>query len=128
MPLGGAGVLDDARVRDAFAKSHFRHLPPNLVAELVQGAVSVSCPAGAAVHEVGQPGPYLELLVEGLLRTFVTAPDGRSLTVRYLRHGDLSGGVSLFSPDYALAASVQAIVDSELLRFRAGVVIGLAER
>jgi len=66
--------------------------------------------------------------VEGFLRVFVTAPDGRSLTVRYLRRGELSGGVSLFSPDYALAASVQAIVDSEILRLRADVVIAMAER
>jgi CRP/FNR family transcriptional regulator len=128
MPYGGAGVLDDAAVRDALASSPFRRLPASLLAELVRGASTVDYEAGASIHQVGQPGPYLELVVEGFLRTFVTAPDGRSLTVRYLRRGDLSGGVSLFSPDYVLAASVQAIVDSALLRFRADIVIGLAER
>jgi CRP/FNR family cyclic AMP-dependent transcriptional regulator len=122
------GVLEDAAVRDALARSQFRRLPANLLAELLQGAAPVRFAAGAAVHRVGRPGPYLDLLVEGLLRVFVTAPDGRSLTVRYLRRGELSGGVSLFSPDYALAASVQAIVDSEILRLRADVVIAMAER
>ncbi len=128
MPAGGADVLDDSAVHDALARSAFRRLPRSLIKELTRGSVSVGYSAGSAVHGAGQAGPYLELIVDGFLRTFVTAPDGRSLTVRYLRHGELSGGVSLFSPDYALAASVQAIVDSVLLRFRADVVIGLAER
>ena len=55
-------------------------------------------------------------------------PDGRSLTVRYLRRGDLSGAVSLFTPDYSLAATVQALVDSDLVSFRGNVVVGLADR
>jgi CRP/FNR family cyclic AMP-dependent transcriptional regulator len=80
------------------------------------------------VREFGEPGPYLELLVDGFLRVLVRAPDGRSLTVRYLRRGELSGVVSLFTPEYSLAATVQALVDSDLISFHADVVIGLAER
>ena len=48
--------------------------------------------------------------------------------MRYLRRGELTGVVSLFTPGYSLAATVQALVDSDLIRFRADVVIGLAER
>lgn len=100
----------------------------DLTTDLFEGALRIHAPAGSTVREVGEPGPYLLLLVDGFLRVAVLAPDGRSLTVRYLRRGELSGVVSLFSPGYALAASVQALVDSDLVRFDAAVVIGLAER
>ena len=80
------------------------------------------------VRQDGEPGPYLELLVDGFLRVFVRAPDGRSLTVRYVRRGDVTGVVSLFTPDYSLGATMEALVDSDLLHFRADVAIGLAER
>ena len=121
-------MLDDSAVADALSHSHFRDLPADVTTALLEGATRFRAPAGSIVREVGEPGPYLELLVDGFLRVLVRAPDGRSLTVRYLRRGELSGVVSLFSPDYALAATIQALVDSDLLHFNADVVIGLAER
>ncbi len=129
MATGGwAAVLDDAAVQDALSNSHFRHLPPDVAAALLDGARRIHVRAGSTVRDVGEAGPYLELLVDGFVRVFVGAPDGRSLTVRYLRHGELSGVVSLFTPGYSLAATVQALVDSDLVSFDADVVIGLAER
>ena len=108
--------------------SHLRDLPADVIGALLNGATRVHAPAGSIVREVGEPGPYLELLVDGFLRVLVRAPDGRSLTVRYVRRGELSGVVSLFTPDYSLAATIEALVDSHLVRFQANVVIGLAER
>ena len=128
MALGGRARLDDSAVSDALSHSHFRDLPPDLTTALLDGATRVNATAGATVREVGEPGPYLELLVDGFLRVLVRAPDGRSLTVRYLRRGELSGVVSLFTPDYSLAATIQALVDSDMIFFDAAVVIGLAER
>ena len=128
MAVGGLAMFDDPAVADALSHSHLRDLPADVAATLVESATRIHAPAGSTVREFGERGPYLELLVEGLLRVFVRAPDGRSLTVRYLRRGDLSGVVSLFTPDYSLAATLQALVDSDLISFRADVVIGLAER
>ena len=71
---------------------------------------------------------HLDLLIDGLLRIYVVAPDGRSLTVRYLRRGDVAGVVSLFTPDYTTPGSIQALVDSEVLTLRARDVIDLSER
>lgn len=128
MAIEGRAVLEDAAVVDALSHSHLGELPPEVMSTLLDGATRVHAPAGSIVREIGEPGPYLELLVDGYLRVLVVAPDGRSLTVRYVRRGELLGVVSLFTPDYSLAATVQALVDSHLLRFRASVVIELAER
>jgi CRP/FNR family transcriptional regulator len=128
MAIGGPALLDDAAVAAAWSQSHLRDLPVDVATALLEGARRVHVPAGTVVRDVGEPGPYLELLVDGFLRILVRAPDGRSLTVRYLRRGDLSGAVSLFTPDYALAATVQALVDSDIVSFRGQVVVGLAER
>ncbi len=128
MAIGGRAELYDLAVAEAIGQSHLRDLPADVIAALLNGATRVHAPAGSIVREVGEPGPYLELLVDGFLRVLVQAPDGRSLTVRYVRRGELSGVVSLFTPDYSLAATIEALVDSHLVRFQANVVIGLAER
>ncbi len=121
-------MLDDPAVAEALANSHLRDLPADVTATLLESATRIHALAGSTIREFGEPGPYLELLVGGLLRVFVRAPDGRSLTVRYLRPGELSGVVSLFTPSYSFAATLQAVVDSDVISFRAQAVIGLAER
>jgi CRP/FNR family transcriptional regulator, cyclic AMP receptor protein len=128
MAIGGPAMLDDPAVALALAESHLGGLPADVTSALFEGARREHARAASIVRDIGQPGPYLELLVGGFLRIFVRAPDGRTLTVRYLRRGNMSGAVSLFTPGYALAATVQALVDSEMVFFKADVVIGLAER
>jgi CRP/FNR family cyclic AMP-dependent transcriptional regulator len=118
----------DGGVREALARSHFRSLPDDIAAELVDGARRIGVPAGSTVRAAGEAGPHLELLVGGFVRIFMTAPDGRSLTIRYFRRGALTGVASLFTPRFSMPGSIQALVDSELLALRPGVVIGLAER
>jgi len=127
MANGGGAVLDDAAVGSALARSHFRDLPMDAVTALVEGARRIGVPAGSSVREVGEDGPHLELVIDGFVRIFVTAPDGRSLTVRYLRSGELSGVVSLFTPQFSMPGSVQAVVDSDLLSFDPRVVTDLSE-
>jgi CRP/FNR family transcriptional regulator len=60
--------------------------------------------------------PHLELVIAGVVRVFVTAPDGRTMTIRYCRPGAIIGAVSLFATGFALPATTQALVDAELLR------------
>jgi CRP/FNR family cyclic AMP-dependent transcriptional regulator len=59
---------------------------------------------------------------------FVTAPDGRTMTVRYCRPGGLLGGMSLFSNEFSMPATTQALVDVQLLRMSPTRVRELAER
>nr|WP_269812976.1 Crp/Fnr family transcriptional regulator [Ornithinimicrobium sediminis] len=88
---------------------------------MLAGAVRTKVPAGSVTHREGEPAPHLELMVTGVVRVFVTAPDGRTMTVRYCRPGALVGSVSLFSDRFVMPASVQAVVDAELLRMNAAV-------
>jgi CRP/FNR family cyclic AMP-dependent transcriptional regulator len=77
----------DAEVRSAVSMSHLRELPPEVVDELMTGAVRSKIPAGAVTHREGEKAAHLELVISGIVRVFVTAPDGRTMTVRYCRPG-----------------------------------------
>jgi CRP/FNR family transcriptional regulator len=61
-------------------------------------------------------------VISGVVRGFVTAPDGRTMTVRYCRPGALIGAVSLFASRFTMPAATQALVDAELLRLSPAVV------
>lgn len=83
---------------------------------MTAGAVRVPISAGEVTHRQGEPAPHLELVVSGLVRVYVSAPDGRSLTVRYCRPGALIGAVSLFAQPFTMPATTQALVDAAVLR------------
>ena len=71
---------------------------------------------------------YLELVITGVIRVFVTAPDGRTMTIRYCRSGELLGAMSLFSDEFAEPATKQALVDTQLLMISPAKVRALAQR
>jgi hypothetical protein len=58
----------------------------------------------------------------------VSAPDGRTLTVRYCRIGALMGILSLYSEPFVMPATRQAVLDAEILVMNPAVVRRLAER
>jgi CRP/FNR family transcriptional regulator len=118
----------DARVRAAVHASHLRDLPDDVLEELMTGAVSEGVPAGSMTRWEGDTVPLIELVVSGLVRVFVTAPDGRTLTVRYCRPGALMGVFSVFVRPYVLPASAQALVDAEVLKISPIVARQLAAR
>lgn len=105
----------DPDVRSAVSLSHLRDLPADVLDDLLTGAVRVKIPAASVFHREGEGMPHLELVVTGLVRAYVSAPDGRTMTVRYCRPGALLGMMSLFTPGFTLPATVQALVDAELL-------------
>jgi CRP/FNR family transcriptional regulator, cyclic AMP receptor protein len=106
----------DAQVRLALSRSNLRDLPGDVLDELVAGASRVRIPAGSVTHWEGEHAPFLELVVSGVVRVFVTAPDGRTMTIRYCRPGAIIGAASLFATGYAMPAPTQALMDAELLR------------
>ena len=118
----------DADLESAVLASHLRELPGDVIDDLMAGAVRLKIPASSVIHREGEGAPVLELVVSGLVRVFVTAPDGRTMTVRYCRPGALLGVMSLFIPKFALPAAVQALVDAELLALSPGVARGAAAR
>jgi len=115
-------------VRSAVAASHLRALPADTLDGLLNGAVRLRIPAGAVTHREGDPAPHLDLVIAGIVRVFVTAPDGRQMTVRYCRAGALIGAMSLFATGFAMPANTQALVDAQLLRLSPPVARAAATR
>ena len=101
-------------------------LTPEVQAELVEGAVLVDVPAGGTFLRVG--GPYFaSVVVSGLIRTFLSSAEGRELTVRYTRPGDINGVAALYARPLTNISS-QAITDSRVLLLRTETVVGVADR
>jgi CRP/FNR family transcriptional regulator, cyclic AMP receptor protein len=117
----------DARAWAALAASHLGDLPPPLMNELLDGARRVEVSAGATIHREGEQVPHVEVVVHGLVRVHVTAPDGRTLTVRYCRVGALMGILSLYTTPFVMPATTQAVVNSDLLAIKPDVVRRLAD-
>ena len=126
LPLGRAGLDDDARA--AIEVSHLRSLSPEAIAGLTGDASRLRVPAGSTIHRERDTAAHLEVVVSGLIRVYVTAPDGRTMTVRYCRPGALIGVVSLFASPFSLPATIQAVTDAELLALRPSVVQRAAQR
>ncbi len=115
-------------VEAAFERSHLRSLPKQTRDGLVSLANLIDVPAGGTLHREGDRTAHLQLVVSGLLRVYVTALDGRTLTVRYCRSGSILGAVSLFASPFSMPASVQAVTDAEMLSMSAPSVAQAAER
>ena len=110
----------------ALALSALGDLPTEVQAELVEGAVLVDVPAGGTFLRVG--GPYFaSVVVSGLIRTFLSSAEGRELTVRYTRPGDINGVAALYARPLTNISS-QAITDSRVLLLRTETVVGVADR
>jgi len=77
----------DTRAWAAIAASHLGGLPPQLMDRLLAQARRLEVSASAVIHREGEQIPHVEVVVDGLVRVYVTAPDGRTLTVRYCRAG-----------------------------------------
>jgi CRP/FNR family transcriptional regulator, cyclic AMP receptor protein len=91
MAFVGVNAMIDADLRTAIGGSRLRDLRPELIAKLTAEARKVRIRAGATIHYEGESEPHLELVMAGLVRAHVSAPDGRTRTVRYCRPGALMG-------------------------------------
>lgn len=85
----------DPDVPQALARSHFSVLPEEVLARLTAGAVRVDVPPGTDLITPGAPGRLL-LMVGGVMKTYLIAPNGRQATIRYARQGDILAASVLF--------------------------------
>ena len=87
-------------------------LAPDVVQDLIRSSRSASYPGGTILSP-SRDGTGPAVVVSGRLRYFLSAPDGRELTLRYLAPGDLVGTV--IRDQSRAATRVEVLSDAVLL-------------
>jgi CRP/FNR family transcriptional regulator, cyclic AMP receptor protein len=119
------GTVADRQVAEAVAGSFLGKLPPEVVAALVESGELTDYPAGSTIYREGS-FPRTLLVVRGLLRVYMTAPEGRQVTVRYARAGDVLGiAVMVGGP---ANVGVQTLAPSSLFRIDPQTLTAAAHR
>lgn len=111
---------DDAAV----AASLLAELPSALRERMLVDALPVDLPGGSSIYR-GEDVPRCMLVVSGLIRVMLLAPDGRTITVRYARTGELLGVPTIVGGPAAVSA--QLVTASRLLMLNVLTVRHLAE-
>jgi CRP-like cAMP-binding protein len=112
-PVGAGKVSNAARV--AWKYSFLGSLGAG-AQPLLESAVRVDFEAGEVVHDVSE-GPFLAIIVSGILRVAASSPEGRSATIRYSGTSDSIGLPQTLAPRVVWPNQVfQAAADGSLLR------------
>jgi CRP/FNR family transcriptional regulator len=107
----------DRDVDEALAGSFLAELPAALVARLRTEGERAEYPAGTTAYRAGDDPQAPGLVVRGLLRVFLTSGEGRQVTVRYARPGDVLGIAVLVGGP--VGTSVQMVERSTVFRLSA---------
>ncbi|HEU5036457.1 MAG TPA: Crp/Fnr family transcriptional regulator [Nocardioides sp.] len=111
--------------RAAAAEGPLSRLPAEVLTRLLDGQTVIRVAAGGILYTPGET-VGLHLVVEGLIRVSMSSEEGRQVTVRYARRGDVLGvpvTVSGSAPVHA-----QAVTDAVAVSTRPGLLPQLAER
>jgi CRP/FNR family transcriptional regulator len=108
--------LSATAIDTALAKSILAALPSAVRATLTHDAIPVDLPAGSTLYYEADE-PRCGLVIAGLIRMYMTAPDGRQITVRYARTGDLVGVAAIVGGPAPVNA--QTLTDTALLMLNA---------
>jgi CRP/FNR family transcriptional regulator len=117
-PAKSAGVPTTAAVRRqrAAQESLLAEFPVAAREQLLADALPIELPAGSMLYRDADE-PRCALVVAGLVRAFLSAPDGRTVTIRYVRSGELLGiPIIIGGP---IPASIQMMTNAELLMLNA---------
>jgi CRP-like cAMP-binding protein len=101
--------------RNKSAAGFIARLPTSQAEWLVGESITMEVPAGAVVYREGEAARCF-VVMSGLLRSFVSSRDGRQITFRYGRSGDVMGlGSVLGDP---LPVTIQALTKSSVVAIR----------
>lgn len=87
--MPGISSLDEA-TRQALAASFLSTFPPTALDQLLSDALRLDIPAGGIPYRHSDL-PRVGLVVSGLVRVFMASPEGRQVTVRYAKRGEMLG-------------------------------------
>ncbi|MDR1546042.1 MAG: cyclic nucleotide-binding domain-containing protein, partial [Deltaproteobacteria bacterium] len=115
-PAGGP-ARGRAEAAEAMARSmFFEGLPRPMLEQLAATTVWKFWPAGRLVFCRGDEASGFHLTVSGLVKIFVSAPNGRERVLHLCEPGTVFGEAAVFRPG-GYPASAEAAVDSETLLF-----------
>jgi CRP/FNR family transcriptional regulator, cyclic AMP receptor protein len=116
--VGMATAVDQTMVvtRLELAGTCFEGLPDEISARLLARSRYLDVPAGHIVFPAADPSQHIGLVLGGTARSFLTAADGRQITLRYARRGAIVGKYSSVIGAHA-PLGVQAITDCTVLEF-----------
>ena len=117
--------MADCETEDALAHSFLAELPAEVISELRAGGERADYPAGTTVYQPGSE-PRAALVVRGLLRVFLASLEGRQVTVRYARPGDVLGIAVLVGGPAGVG--VQAMGPSGVFRLSSRTLLAAARR
>jgi CRP/FNR family transcriptional regulator len=101
-------------------------LPPAVLDEVLAGSIVFSAAAGDRIYEPGQL-VGMHVVIRGMARVAMSSVDGRQLTIRYVRDGEILGAPIVVGQT-GVPVSVQAVTDVELARTPPGLLWKLAEQ
>ncbi len=91
-------------------------LPEAATDRLIDQALRITVPSGVCLYR-GDERPRVVVVLTGLLRVFLSSADGRQVTIRYARSGDVVGlMLALVEP---VPMSIQALTTASVLALRA---------
>ena len=117
------GAADSPAAR-AIAASMLAAMAQSMQRRVLADALLVDVPAGSTIYR-DDDDPRCLLVVAGLVRVVVSAPDGRSLTVAYARASELLGVATIVSGPAPVSA--QMVTDAQILLLRARTLAALGQ-
>lgn len=100
------------QLKEIWAKSPLAVLPPALIERLLADAQRMDVPRYTTVYDAGDD-PRCALILSGLIRVYMVAPDGRQVTVRYAGSAELLGLAALIGGP--APTSAQMLTDAKML-------------
>jgi CRP/FNR family transcriptional regulator, cyclic AMP receptor protein len=118
-------MMADREVDDALAHSFLAELPDEVISDIRASGERADYPAGTVIYQPGAK-PWAALVVQGLLRVYLVSLEGRQVTVRYARPGDVLGVAVLVGGPANVGA--QTVEPSGLFRISSQTLTAAARR
>jgi CRP/FNR family cyclic AMP-dependent transcriptional regulator len=114
----------DTQVKQTLAKSPLSELPTNLIEQLLADAQRIDVPRNANIYNPDED-PRCALVISGVIRLYLSSPDGRQLTVRYARSSELVGLAAILGG--SAPTSAQVLTDAKLLLLNGKMIARLGQ-
>lgn len=112
------------QVKQTVAKSPLSELPSALTGQLLDDAQRIDVPRYTTIFNT-QDHQRCALIISGVIRMYMSSPDGRQVTVRYARSAELIGLPSIIGGPPPVSA--QMLTDSRLLLLNVETIIRLGQ-